>query len=88
MLHAVDEIEESPTTRVDIVCTGPPDGGDGSDTECADEDDIYPEMLPNEVAGEGTSHEENIEPDTSHYASSVPFGKMIFPKSSKISIKL
>ena len=42
--HAVDEIEESSTTRADIVITGHPDGGDGSDTECADEDEMDPEL--------------------------------------------
>ena len=68
--HAVDEIQEISTTLADIEITGPPDGGDGSDTECASKDDMDPEKMSNEVTGgvdvfvedEGTSHEENIEP--------------------------
>ena len=34
------------------VITGPPDRGDGSDIECADEDDMDPVKMPNEVASE------------------------------------
>ena len=52
MRHAVDEIEERSNTRTDIIITCPPDGGDGSDTGCADEDDIDQEKMPNEVAGD------------------------------------
>ena len=83
--HAVDEIEESSTTRADIVITGPPDGGDGSDTECADEDEMDPEKMPNEVAGEvdvfledeGTSHEENIEPEPKKKKVTLPNWKRV-----------
>ena len=41
-----------PRGQIYIVITGSPDGGDGSDTGCADEDDIDQEKMPNEVAGD------------------------------------
>ena len=75
-----------PRGQIYIVITGSPDGGDGSDTECADEDDIDPEKMHSEVAGEvdvffwedvGTSHEENIEPQPKKKKVSLPNWKRI-----------
>ena len=68
--EAIDEVATSSTAGADIVITGPPDGGDGSDLECCDEDELDQNELPNEIAGEvdvfmqdeGTSDKENWEP--------------------------
>ena len=65
--EAIDEVVTNSTAGADIVITGPPDGGDGSDLECCDEDELDQNQLPNEIAGEvdvfmqddGTSDKEN-----------------------------